>query len=404
MDDMTLGRRIAGERKKLSLSQEALGEKIGVSRQAISKWEADGAVPEIDKLIALSRLFGVSLNWLLGVDGSAAVEIPQPELREPETNSSFRFRPVPRWIRRLCGALGVTALVLWMVFQTVRAANFRSWEYQRQIDYLNGRINTLESRIGVLELEHSSDASSGALLADYSFDVKQIPDAFQASVIFTAMPHGWQSEDQACLYIIPPTEASGFLIDGKYTGPETMAVPCVWDGVSLTAAAVLDFSDGYSLCFTVEHGDGSRQMQLLSHEVLENLHTAFVPTLSGSVGSATWLPEEKALELEDLYISYHRTDYGFEEPVTWERVSVLLLSEGREIACEDHIRNPTDSTKTSGGGSWRTDSRKLFLNGHIPEPGQTYSLELYAEMSNGVSSQFHLRSWTVAEDGSWEDS
>ena len=41
MDDMTLGRRIAGERKKLGLSQEALGEKMGVSRQAISKWEAE---------------------------------------------------------------------------------------------------------------------------------------------------------------------------------------------------------------------------------------------------------------------------------------------------------------------------------------------------------------------------
>ena len=398
MDDMTLGRRIAGERKKLGLSQEALGEKMGVSRQAISKWEADGAVPEIDKLIALSQLFGVSLNWLLGVDGSAVVEIPQPEPREPETKSPFRFRPVPRWTLCLGGALAVCALVLWLVFQT----NFSSGEYQLQIDYLNGRISTLESRIAALELEHSSDASSGALLADYSFDVKQIPDAFQASVIFTAMPHGWQCEDQACLYIIPPKEATGFLIDGKYTGLETMTVPCVWDGTSLTAAAILDYSDGYSLCFTVEHSDGSRQMQLLSHAVLENLHTAFVPTLSGSVGSATWIPEEQALELEDLYISYHRSDYGFEEPVTWEQVSILLFTGGKEVACHDHLRNPTDSHKDSGGGAWRTISHKLFLKGHTPEPGQTYSLELYAEMSNGVNNQIHIRSWTVAEDGSWE--
>ena len=45
MDDMTMGRRIAEQRKRIGLSQEALGEKMGVSRQAISKWEADGAVP-----------------------------------------------------------------------------------------------------------------------------------------------------------------------------------------------------------------------------------------------------------------------------------------------------------------------------------------------------------------------
>ncbi len=65
---MTIGQRIADCRKKLGLSQEALGEKMGVSRQAISKWEADGALPEIDKLIALSRLFEVSVGWLLGVE------------------------------------------------------------------------------------------------------------------------------------------------------------------------------------------------------------------------------------------------------------------------------------------------------------------------------------------------
>lgn len=402
MEDITMGQRIAGERKKLGLSQEALGEKMGVSRQAISKWEADGAVPEIDKLIALSRLFGVSLNWLLGVDESAAVEIPQPEASEPETAFAFRFPSLPRWVLRLGGAVLLTVVALWLVFQTIRSANFSSGEYQRQIDYLNSRINTLESRIAALELEHSSDASSGALLADYSFDVKQIPDTFQASVIFNAMPHGCQAGDQAYLYILPPKAATGYLIDGKYTGLETMAVPCIWDGASLTAAAVLDFSDGYSLCFTVEHSDGSRQMQLLSHTVLENLHTAFVPTLSGSVGSATYLTKENALELKDLYVSYHRPDYGFDEPVRWKRVSVILTTDGEEVARRDVLHNPGDSTADSGGGSWRIISHKLSLNGHIPETGQAYSLSLYAEMSNGVQNSVHICSFTAAKDGSWQ--
>lgn len=65
---MTLGQRIQELRKKQGLSQEALGEKLGVSRQSISRWEMDGAVPEVDKLIALSKLFGVSLNDLLQVE------------------------------------------------------------------------------------------------------------------------------------------------------------------------------------------------------------------------------------------------------------------------------------------------------------------------------------------------
>lgn len=65
---MTLGQRIQELRKGQGLSQEGLGEKLGVSRQAVSRWEMDGAVPEVDKLVALSRVFGVTLNDLLQVE------------------------------------------------------------------------------------------------------------------------------------------------------------------------------------------------------------------------------------------------------------------------------------------------------------------------------------------------
>ena len=67
---MTTGRRVAQKRKELGLSQEALGEKLGVSRQSIYKWESDSALPEVEKLVALSRLFGVSVGWLLGVEAA----------------------------------------------------------------------------------------------------------------------------------------------------------------------------------------------------------------------------------------------------------------------------------------------------------------------------------------------
>ena len=63
---MTIGQRVAQKRKELGLSQEALGDTLGVSRQSIYKWESDSALPEIDKLIALSRLFGVSVGCCWG--------------------------------------------------------------------------------------------------------------------------------------------------------------------------------------------------------------------------------------------------------------------------------------------------------------------------------------------------
>ena len=63
---MTTGQKIAARRKELELSQEALGDKLGVSRQTVYKWESDLSLPDIDKLVALSRLFQVPVGWLLG--------------------------------------------------------------------------------------------------------------------------------------------------------------------------------------------------------------------------------------------------------------------------------------------------------------------------------------------------
>lgn len=62
---MKLGNKIYSCRKKAGLSQEALAEKIGVSRQAISKWEIGTAVPELENLATLAQLFGVTTDWLL---------------------------------------------------------------------------------------------------------------------------------------------------------------------------------------------------------------------------------------------------------------------------------------------------------------------------------------------------
>ena len=63
---MTLGERIASHRRALGISQEELGARLGVSRQAVSKWETSTAVPDMENLLALSREFGVSVAELTG--------------------------------------------------------------------------------------------------------------------------------------------------------------------------------------------------------------------------------------------------------------------------------------------------------------------------------------------------
>ena len=108
---MTIGQRIAQKRKERGLSQEALGDQLGVSRQSIYKWESDTALPEIDKLIVLSRLFGVSVGWLLGVEeqpespaesAGAAGELTEAQLKMVEEIVSryIAAQPRPRKRRR----------------------------------------------------------------------------------------------------------------------------------------------------------------------------------------------------------------------------------------------------------------------------------------------------------------
>ena len=62
---MTLGEKLQGFRKRSGLSQEQLSAQLGVSRQAISKWELGESVPETENIVQLSKLFSVSCDYLL---------------------------------------------------------------------------------------------------------------------------------------------------------------------------------------------------------------------------------------------------------------------------------------------------------------------------------------------------
>lgn len=72
---MTLGQRIQEIRIGASLSQEAFGEKLGTTRQTVSKWELDQTVPEISKIVMMSRLFSVTTDSIL-VDGISTFDFP----------------------------------------------------------------------------------------------------------------------------------------------------------------------------------------------------------------------------------------------------------------------------------------------------------------------------------------
>lgn len=76
---MRLGQKITELRKKNNLSQEGLAEKMNVSRQAVSKWESDQSIPDIEKIVSLSELFGVTTDYLLK-SGAPSFEIKTADM------------------------------------------------------------------------------------------------------------------------------------------------------------------------------------------------------------------------------------------------------------------------------------------------------------------------------------
>lgn len=104
MSEETIGTRIAMLRNKFSYSQEYVAEKLGVSRQAVSKWEQNQSSPDTNNLIALSQLFNVSVEYL------AIGKIQEQKSEKPQTKSTQKI------VGYILLSTGLLSLILGFVF------------------------------------------------------------------------------------------------------------------------------------------------------------------------------------------------------------------------------------------------------------------------------------------------
>ena len=115
---MRLNEKILYYRKKTGLSQEALAAKVGVSRQAVSKWELGETTPDVEKLVILAKVFGVTTDELLGLEEpTRGAEQTAPQLsRLPEdvewvVRRSAKFR---RWYAPIYVGVFMLIFDIWM--------------------------------------------------------------------------------------------------------------------------------------------------------------------------------------------------------------------------------------------------------------------------------------------------
>lgn len=88
----TVGNKLYTFRKKAGLSQEELAEKLGVSRQAISKWECGESLPDVDNLITIAKVYGVSLDELVDNSPTVTVDEPKTEALVVETPPQYKTK------------------------------------------------------------------------------------------------------------------------------------------------------------------------------------------------------------------------------------------------------------------------------------------------------------------------
>ena len=152
---MTFGEKLQMLRAREGFSQDALAELLDVSRQAVSKWERDEAMPEAEKLVRISDQFSVTIDSLLRPDREIAA--PAPPDRGPAP-----LRALGGWYARRGWLLGVPA-ALWGGWRLLGLSG--RWDSVSQL-VLEGQMNTAQGILWLLLTNREkAGAAAGLVLA-----------------------------------------------------------------------------------------------------------------------------------------------------------------------------------------------------------------------------------------------
>lgn len=170
-------------RRASGMSQEELAEKLGVSRQAVSKWESGATQPELSKLIELSKLYSVSVDELLSLEHAKpeqdAAESPVQSNAEKAPAEKLSFRDFCIQHKKIIGGAAVAAMALAALIAVGVHYNNRINSLSMQVNDLRSQLynvqNNLSNQIAGIS-NNVSDilARESSLISQYSYEVKSV--------------------------------------------------------------------------------------------------------------------------------------------------------------------------------------------------------------------------------------
>ncbi|WP_297871449.1 helix-turn-helix domain-containing protein [uncultured Oscillibacter sp.] len=136
---MKLDEKLVSLRKKKGITQAELAETVQVSRQAVSKWESGGSLPSTENLRALSRLYGVPMDYLLNEEEAEEGEpFPQNPTVKPDTSENNRRKTGLKW------CIAALVILMLIVFVGILIAN-KNKEYSHLGETQGEEVNGVPS-------------------------------------------------------------------------------------------------------------------------------------------------------------------------------------------------------------------------------------------------------------------
>lgn len=363
---MTLGQRIQELRRSRGLSQEGLGDQLGVSRQAISKWESDITIPEVDKLIAISRQFDISVGYLLGVEEACTTapeqEVPQ-ELTERELAAveaivnryleqleQTRPKPQPeKQPRRWKWAAAVLAVLLVISWSSVSRLNKRIEQLSDQTQNVRNQVvgveNTVSNQINSLtgRLEKLLEAQNH-LLGEWECRLIDYIPGEKGIFSMSAKPKEY----------VPGMTA---VFCAENNEGEQVSVPAEWNGVAYTARMDVPLWDAPK--FSIELDDGqSRKTQPMEATEVYMLKSHFgleVPSMGTAIGSCRLTKHsELILDMNVHFELEARTPGNFNRELLYPERLTLVMHCGTQELLRRNL-NLGNWNSEEGWGRWSVD-------------------------------------------------
>lgn len=140
---MSFAKKMIELRKQNGLSQQDLADRLGVSRQAISRWETGAVQPLADSVRGLAQVFQVSTDYLLNddLDDPTPLHSPQPAPPQEEPTPTRKHR---KWLLALAALVAATVLVL---VTAVSTAYYLQWKERQPVSMYDLPTETAEESI-----------------------------------------------------------------------------------------------------------------------------------------------------------------------------------------------------------------------------------------------------------------